>query len=331
MFQTEPILFLQSFSNDVLDFLFLLITALGDREPVQFFVIAVIFGVDLRKGFILAHMVVWTAFATGWAKDFFALPRPYYVDAAVRAIGRDIAATPYKGTVASTFFGLPEKTAIEFARWHRMGSFGFPSGHTSGAVALWGGMAVLFQKKWVFLICGLLMVMIPFSRLYLGRHFIADVLGGYALGGVLVFLIYRAVFKRKPFETFLFSGSQLFSVKMEKIVLPLYLFGVPGVLMLMAPSHADYPAMLLGLNLGFFLVRLRGLPDDDGSVVRRFMRVFVAALIFLAVQYLFDLLRMLAPRPYSVIITPVLPAGLMACFIWAAIEMNVRLDLMKRK
>jgi len=181
MFQTEPILFLQSFSNELLDLIFIAITGLGDREAIQFFIIAVIFGINYRKGFILLQMVIWTAFATDLLKDFFALPRPYYVDSAVRVIGRNLDPSPLKAMGADSFWGLPDNAAIDYVRTHRMGSFGFPSGHTSGATALWGGILILFYKKWLALVCFLLVTLIPFSRLYLGRHFIADVIGSNSL------------------------------------------------------------------------------------------------------------------------------------------------------
>ncbi len=332
MFQTEPILFLQSFSNELLDLFFIAVTSMGERESVAFFTIAVIFGIDLRKGFVLLHMVFWTAFATGWAKDFFALPRPFHIDAAVRAIGKDIAPTPFKGTGAETFWSLPGKTAIEFARWYRTGSFGFPSGHTSGAVALWGGLAVLFCKKWVCLTCGLLMVMVPFSRLYLGRHFIADILGGYLLGAAILGFIFWIAFTRPAVKKFLFSRGTLSSEasKTEARFSAGYLFGLPILIMLLFSSHITYPAMLLGLNMGFFLVSLRRVPDDSGSIPHRIMRVCIAGIIFLMTEYVLGLLLHLLPRPFPVITSVVWPVCMMAAFVWAAVETNVRLGLMKR-
>lgn len=332
MFQTGPILFLQSFSNEFLDFFFIVVTSMGGWEIVAFFTVAVIFGIDLRKGFILLHMVFWTALATVWAKDFFALPRPFHIDAAVRAIGSDMAPTPFKGTGAETFWGLPDKTAIEFARWYPMGSFGFPSGHTSGAVALWGGLAALFPKKRICLACGLLMVLIPFSRLYLGRHFIADILGGYLLGAAITGIIFRIISRRPAVKHFLFSRQASLSdaSKAETRFSIGYLFGLPVLIMLLFPSLAMYPAMLLGLNLGFFFVSLRGVPDGSGSVTHRIMRVCIAVVIFLVAKYLLGQLLHLMPRPIPVIAFIVWPVCLTAAFVWAAVEFGILFGLMKR-
>ncbi|MBC2717730.1 MAG: phosphatase PAP2 family protein [Desulfobacteraceae bacterium] len=330
MFQTEPILFLQSFSNNLLDTIFIIITGLGDKDMAQLFLIVIIFGIDYRKGFILLHLVIWTAFATSVLKDFFALPRPFYVDSAVRAIGRNVAnPTPLKVMGADTFWGLPDNAVIEYVRTHRMGSYGFPSGHTSGTVAMWGGVMFLFQKKWPTLAGGLLLALIPFSRIYLGRHFLADVLGGYMLGGFLLWVIYHVSAGRTA-KNFLFSSYHLFASNRETIFLLGYLFGLPFLILLIFRSHSTYPALLLGLNLGFFLVRLKGLPDDSGSVFRRMMRVSVAGLIFLMTDYLLNVAFKTALSGSSVFIAHARPILLMACFAWAATEINILLGLMKR-
>lgn len=69
-------------------------------------------------------------------------------------------------------------------------SYSFPSGHTSISVVFYGLLAYLAGKKaktnrartniffgWIFV-----MLMVGFSRLYLGVHFASDVLAGYAVG-----------------------------------------------------------------------------------------------------------------------------------------------------
>jgi membrane-associated phospholipid phosphatase len=71
-------------------------------------------------------------------------------------------------------------------------SYSFPSGHAMESFVAYGMLAylaVLWLRTWearVAVICGaaLLVVLIGFSRMYLGVHYFSDVIAGYAAGGV---------------------------------------------------------------------------------------------------------------------------------------------------
>ncbi len=127
------------------------------------------------------------------------------------------------------------------------------------------------------------------------------------------------------------SGYRRFASSKKNIFLIAYLFGLPFVFMLILPAYSTYPAILLGLNLGFFLVRLKGMPDDSGSVFRRIMRVGIAGLLFLVTGYVFKFLFTLITWPDPAVTSAVYPVCVMACFAWAASEINILLGLMKRE
>lgn len=67
--------------------------------------------------------------------------------------------------------------------------YSFPSGHAAGSAVLYGFLTVLlaWQRPWnvrlpLFAGAGVLISLIGFSRLYLGVHWLSDVVAGYALG-----------------------------------------------------------------------------------------------------------------------------------------------------
>ncbi|HEX9386740.1 MAG TPA: phosphatase PAP2 family protein [Anaerolineales bacterium] len=85
----------------------------------------------------------------------------------------------------------------------------FPSGHVISAILCYGLLAYLFVPKmpslfwkWVVVIAALLTIIyIGFSRLFLGGHYLSDILAGYALGiawaGLVYTLIERISMRRK--------------------------------------------------------------------------------------------------------------------------------------
>lgn len=72
-------------------------------------------------------------------------------------------------------------------------SFGLPSGHAQIAGTMWGWLAVEIKKRWFTILAIVLIFLIGLSRLFLGVHFLSDVLLGWALGGLTVwaFSAYR--------------------------------------------------------------------------------------------------------------------------------------------
>ena len=69
----------------------------------------------------------------------------------------------------------------------------FPSGHTVQAVAVYGTLALLLSggrsrriQVVMWSAAALVALAVGASRLYLGVHWLTDVLAGYALGGLVV-------------------------------------------------------------------------------------------------------------------------------------------------
>jgi membrane-associated phospholipid phosphatase len=113
--------------------------------------------IDARLGIQVGFILLTSTHVNSLFKLWFAGPRPYWVSSKV---------TPY----------LAEPT------------FGIPSGHAQNAVGVWGIIASHTRKSWAWAAAIALMFLIGFSRLYLGVHFPHDLVMGWFLGSILLWL-----------------------------------------------------------------------------------------------------------------------------------------------
>lgn len=107
--------------------------------------------VGLRVGMVL---LIGNTFNT-FFKFLFHNPRPYWVSDSVSALSHET-------------------------------SFGIPSGHAQIAASVWGWLAAEVKKRWFTIVAVALIFLIGVSRLFLGVHFLSDVVLGWLLGGLLV-------------------------------------------------------------------------------------------------------------------------------------------------
>jgi membrane-associated phospholipid phosphatase len=73
--------------------------------------------------------------------------------------------------------------------------FSFPSGHATAAMALYGFLLYTiykhdkhYLKKPFIILLSALIILVGVSRLYLGVHYLSDVLAGYAVGLIWIFI-----------------------------------------------------------------------------------------------------------------------------------------------
>ena len=133
------------------------ITALGYE---QFFILllpTIYWCFDQMTGLRVGVIFLIGNVVNNFFKILFRSPRPYWVSKSVKAYSFE-------------------------------SSFGLPSGHAQIAATMWGWLAVEIKKRWFRITALVLIFLIGLSRLYLGVHFLRDVLLGWLLGGLLVWV-----------------------------------------------------------------------------------------------------------------------------------------------
>ena len=113
--------------------------------------------------------------------------------------------------------------------------YSFPSGHSSGAVTVYGSLACHERnRKWLWVLAIVLPILVGFSRVFVGAHFPTDVLCGWVLG-ILVILIV-SLLRRVIKKSWLFN-------------LILVLATIPGFFYCKSNDYFSAFGMLLGFVL----------------------------------------------------------------------------------
>lgn len=159
----EFLYLLEKIRNPVLDFFFSTITHIG--EETVFLVVAIFFFwcVNKREGyFILITGLVGTVINQG-LKLIFRIDRPWVYD--------------------------PNFTVVGDAKIQATG-YSFPSGHTQNVVGTFGAIGRFSRKKNTRIFAIAVIILVAFSRMYLGVHTPLDVGVSILIGGLLVFGLY---------------------------------------------------------------------------------------------------------------------------------------------
>jgi hypothetical protein len=181
-------------------------------------------------------------------------------------------------------------------------SFGVPSGHAQNAISVWGIMAAGIRKWWAWLVAAIVIFFIGLSRLYLGVHFPHDVLLGWLIGGLLLWLMVRLW---KPLAAWLKKcspGQQIllaFLASLVLIVLPLIPFFWLGAVNWQPPqAWAEYAAgavtmegsmttagTFFGLALGLVWLTSKGGFKISGAWWQLVLRYLLGVAGVLAIRY----------------------------------------------
>ncbi|MDP3564812.1 MAG: phosphatase PAP2 family protein [Methanoregula sp.] len=232
-----------------------------DTTAVYLLVIAALYlGFHPRHGIRLAVLFGITAGINEALKLVFHLPRPYWVSNTVKA-------------------------------YAALSSFGFPSGAAVGSVVMYGYIALVVRRWWVYVICGILFAWTVLARIFAGVHFLLDIIGGLLFGSIILILSLQAFPKIESWAGGLSVRTRILGIVLVSlfpliVVIPAYLslagWQVPSSWAVTAmeqtgqilnPVQIGYAwtatGILLGSLLGYqYLLMRGGWSPPDGLVQR---------------------------------------------------------------
>ena len=83
------------------------------------------------------------------------------------------------------------KDIVDIVNNYRGGQYGFISGHATNSFGLAVFLSLLFKNKYVTTSIILWALLNSYSRIYIGVHFISDILAGMVVGSLIGFLVYQ--------------------------------------------------------------------------------------------------------------------------------------------
>lgn len=136
-----------------LEAFFLFITNLGLEEFYLAIFPLIFWCLHKQMGKQLGYVFLFTVFLNAIFKQMFRGPRPFWLDA--------------DG-------GLDTREE----------GYGIPSGHTQNATVFYFFIAAWLRRYWAWTTAVVMIFLMGLSRIYLGAHFIHDVIGGFLLGAL---------------------------------------------------------------------------------------------------------------------------------------------------
>lgn len=165
--------FLEGLRTPFFNWFFETITHLG--EETLFLVIAIVFFwcVNKREGYYILLTGLYGTLINQTLKLTFRIDRPFVKDPNFHFVGNsNVEATGYS----------------------------FPSGHTQNIAGTYGSIAAYNRKKWLTAACVILIVLVAFSRMYLGVHTPLDVFVSLGIALALVLALRPFFASEERFE-----------------------------------------------------------------------------------------------------------------------------------
>jgi membrane-associated phospholipid phosphatase len=174
--------------------------------------------------------------------------------------------------------------------------YGIPSGHTQFTTTIYLFIATWVKRRWVWFLAILMVILMPLSRIYLGSHFVQDVVAGFLLG--LLVLIGYLVWQRRymaKFEKRIMGQRLLTAVAIPVALTAVYLIirliiGEPNTNVAWASyipvaelesleGMVTAVATVLGAGIGLVLERSRIRFLVDGPIWQRAVRYLLGIVV----------------------------------------------------
>ncbi len=252
LFSENVNIYLQSLGNPFSDNLFKAITTIGS-EPSYIFIASLIYWCFSKKTGIRAmYVILFSAFTAILAKNLFSMPRP-----------------------------------PEYLHKIEENEYGFPSGHAQVSSGFWGYIGARTKNKWLIVGGAIAIFSISLSRVYLGVHYIGDVMGGIIFGLLIAIISFKA-------ESGLINKLEKQSRSSKylvAVILPVILVTIASMQESLLKEQVEIGLVMGSIGVGYLLenelVRFEDANNNKQRIKRAAIGVAVLGIIYLISSLLF--------------------------------------------
>jgi len=218
---------------------------------------------DSSYFFLVLIPLIWMGFSYQWGLRIFYW---FTFNSLVNSFAKNMIGWP-----------RPSTDIPEIGMYHPT-SYGFPSGAAQVCMFLGGLLIYYWRTRAAWTLGAIYILLISFSRLYLGVHYPLDILGGWAIAWLLLLLF---IATKDPLENWLFKKGPIFCLILS--------LAIPAVIAFFAFKPSIYYIMgsTMGVGLGTYFSLQHRLflprPKDLNESIGRFFTgiVLLSLIVFL--------------------------------------------------
>ncbi|MBU3187997.1 phosphatase PAP2 family protein [Clostridium bowmanii] len=241
--QIEIIKFIQSITSPFLDVFFQLVTMTGEE---YFYIIAaaiIFWCVNKKFGYKLGFALLTGTIVNTVLKDLVNASRPIGI------------------------------SGIRSLRVQTATGQSFPSGHTQGASTFWVSWMVRLKRKWIYIVGISAIILVAFSRMYLGVHYPIDVIGGVAVGTIWVFI-----------SNYIFEYAE--STKKAWILMIIVVPMLIGMIFLKEKTYYTISGTVFGFFIGYVLESKYVQYDVRNTKIKQLIKLLFGLTVLITLKFI---------------------------------------------
>ncbi|CCV64576.1 Membrane-associated phospholipid phosphatase [Alteracholeplasma palmae J233] len=253
--ELEIIRMIQRIRNVFFDHFFNLITELGDQYVFILVVVFFYWFINKKSAYRLVFVFLLSSAMATIIKQVVKRPRPYIQD---------------------------EKLTV----LRKTGGYSFPSGHSQAITiqSLFIYNESYYKNKYIKIILIFLTTIVLFSRMYLGQHYLTDVIAGLALGS-LMYLLGNFLFKKMN------NKEEVYALVLSFLISVILI-----ILLFFKPAYESYHKIyigafgLLGFSVGYYLDKKYLKYEVKNSRLKHIYKFIIGVLGALLIYFVIEII-----------------------------------------